>query len=744
MLPLLFTAPPAPDLPALLLALLLIAAACRSISLSLLLAGALWATLHLHEASRQRAAFEQARELRVSGRVSSLPVLREDMLEFRFTPLDDSMQAGLRKPSILVRWYRDWPELNQGEVWRLDLNLKPARSRLNFSGADRERWYFAQDIAAVASVQSGAQGHAARLDSGADPPLRQAVREKLAAIMAEHPARGVIMALAVADRSHLSEPQWSRFRVTGTSHLLAISGMHVGLAAVLGFTLGRLLIVLLPVRVGLAHGLKMPWLCSLAAATWYALMAGLGTSTQRALIMLLTLGAVSLLARNSRPAHGLLLALAVVLALNPLAPLGAGFWLSFMAVAVLMAIFVPRQSRHGRLGSLLPAQAGITLAMIPLGLYWFQQFTSLGLLANLLAIPWISLAVVPATILATMLAPLDTALSPFLLFMAGEAVLLLELWLQWLESFAGYAAGLGARPGAILLLLATLGACCLLLPRGLPQRVAGLLLLLPLLLPAWPKRGEARLELLDVGQGLAALVETRDELLLYDSGPGDGRTWSLVPGVVAPAIAGTAARAPHRVVISHGDMDHAGGLHELRARYPRARYLMTRHSEPGERCLPAASWRLAETRFTVLHPSPGLPYLGNDSSCVISVETGFGRILLSGDISRAIEQRLLQQGLGSHDFLVVAHHGSRSSSAEAFVRRVAPSAALVSAGHGNRFGFPHESVRQAFDREGIPLYSTADCGAIRIRIGGNGEPKLSSARRELGAIWHWPAGPDCP
>jgi competence protein ComEC len=666
------------------------------------------------------------------------------MLEFRFTPLDDSMQAGLRKPSILVRWYRDWPELNQGEVWRLDLNLKPARSRLNFSGADRERWYFAQDIAAVASVQSGAQGHAARLDSGADPPLRQAVREKLAAIMAEHPARGVIMALAVADRSHLSEPQWSRFRVTGTSHLLAISGMHVGLAAVLGFTLGRLLIVLLPVRVGLAHGLKMPWLCSLAAATWYALMAGLGTSTQRALIMLLTLGAVSLLARNSRPAHGLLLALAVVLALNPLAPLGAGFWLSFMAVAVLMAIFVPRQNRHGRLGSLLLAQAGITIAMIPLGLYWFQQFTSLGLLANLLAIPWISLAVVPATILATMLAPLDTALSPFLLFMAGEAVLLLELWLQWLESFAGYAAGLGARPGAILLLLATLGACCLLLPRGLPQRVAGLLLLLPLLLPAWPQRGEARLELLDVGQGLAALVETRDELLLYDSGPGDGRTWSLVPGVVAPAIAGTAARAPHRVVISHGDMDHAGGLHELRARYPRARYLMTRHSEPGERCLPAASWRLAETRFTVLHPSPGLPYLGNDSSCVISVETGFGRILLSGDISRAIEQRLLQQGLGSHDFLVVAHHGSRSSSAEAFVRRVAPSAALVSAGHGNRFGFPHESVRQAFDREGIPLYSTADCGAIRIRIGGNGEPKLSSARRELGAIWHWPAGPDCP
>ncbi|HSM68886.1 MAG TPA: DNA internalization-related competence protein ComEC/Rec2, partial [Xanthomonadales bacterium] len=613
----------------------------------------------------QRAAFALTREQVVTGRISSLPVVQGDMLEFRFTPLDGSLQAGLRKPSILVRWYRDWPELHQGEVWRLDLKLKPARSRLNFSGADRERWYFAQDIAAVASVQSGTQSYAMRLDSGADPPLRQTIGEQLAAIMAEHPARGVIMALAVADRSQLSEPQWSRLRLTGTSHLLAISGMHVGLAAVLGFTLGRLLLVLLPVAVGLAHGLKLPWLCSLAAATWYALMAGLGTSTQRALIMLLTLGAVSLLARHTRPMHGLLLALAVVLAVNPLAPLGAGFWLSFMAVAVLMAIFVPRQIRHGRLGSLLPAQAGITLAMIPLGLYWFQQFTSLGLLANLVAIPWISLAVVPATILATMLAPLDTALSPFLLFMAAEAVLLLEHWLRWLESFAHYAAWLGPRPGGLLVLLATLGAFCLLLPRGLPQRVAGLLLLLPLLLPAWPKRGEARLELLDVGQGLAVLVETRDELLLYDSGPGDGRSWNLVTGVVAPAIANTGRRAPHRVVISHGDMDHAGGLHELRTRYPQASYLLTRHSGPGERCLPTASWRTPEARFTVLHPSPGLPYLGNDSSCVISVETGSGRILLSGDISKAIEQRLLQQGLGSHDFLVVAHHGSRSSSSEA-------------------------------------------------------------------------------
>jgi competence protein ComEC len=139
-----------------------------------------------------------------------------------------------------------------------------------------------------------------------------------------------------------------------------------------------------------------------------------------------------------------------------------------------------------------------------------------------------------------------------------------------------------------------------------------------------------------------------------------------------------------------------------------------------------------------------LPYLGNDSSCVISVETDSGRILLSGDISSAIEQRLLQQGLGSHDFLVVAHHGSRSSSAEAFVRRVAAAAAMVSAAHGNRFGFPHESVRQAFAREAIPLYSTADCGAIRIRIGRSSEPNLSSARRELRAIWHWPAGVDCP
>jgi len=728
---------------ALVVALALMTAAYRRWTLSLMLAGFAWTALHLHEGAALRAGFEQPRELELTGSIASLPARRGDLLEFRFRPVAVEPAARLRSPTILVRWYRDPPELHMGEKWRLRLQLKPARSRLNFSGADRERWYFGQDIVAVANVKSGEL-----LPPSRAPPRvsRQQVRERLSDVLDGHPARGVILALAVADRSQLEAADWDRYRLTGTSHLLAISGMHVGLAALLGFALGRLALFLLPANLGLALGLRLPWLCGLATATWYAVMAGLGTSTRRALLMLLVLALASLLAR---PAHGLrilALALVVVLLCNPLAPLDAGFWLSFLAVAVLVMIFRPRQQRPGRIRALLLAQLGLGLVLMPASLYWFQQVTGLGLLANLVAIPWVSLAVVPPTILATMLAPLAGNLDAFLLLLAAEAARLLEYWMTWLEPLAGYAARMGPRPGLALAIAATLGASCWLLPRGLPQRMAGSILLLPLLLPDGPRRGDLRLEMLDVGQGLAVLVRTREQLLLYDSGPGDGQSWSLVPGVVAPAIASSGHSPPDRVVISHRDLDHAGGQHELLTRYPRADFLLdgTRLLPGAQPCISGLTWASAATRFRVLHPSPGLPYLGNDSSCVISIEAAGGRVLLPGDISRVIEQRLLLEGLGPHDLLLLAHHGSRSSSDGAFIQRVNPKVALVAAGFGNRFGFPHGEVRRGLAQQGVLLLSSADCGAIRVRISSSGEFTLKSARRSYPAIWHWPPAAECP
>lgn len=725
------------------LILAVVAASCRWFGLALLLAGAAWTSLHLLEGLSQRALFSSPAEATVTGRVVGTPVDRGDLLEFRFAPADGQLEGRLRSPVLLVRWYRDYPELNSGEVWHLQLQLKPARSRLNFQGSDRERWYFAQDIAALATVR---QGRPLESAGTAGAPLRERVRARFNQVLDEHPARGMVLALAVADRSEMDDAAWSRYRLTGTSHLLAISGLHVGLAALLGFGIGRLLMLASPVAAALRLGLYLPWVLSLGCAAWYAYMAGFGTSTRRALLMLTVLAAATLLARQIPPLRALSVALALVLLVNPLAPLGAGFWLSFLAVGVLVLLFSPRHAHSGKIRSLLLAQAGLALVLAPVTLAWFQQLPALGGLANLLAIPWVSVAVAPPAILATFLALLDWPPAHFPMFFAAEAAQLLEWLLVQAEVLARRTAVYAPGAGFWVTVLGTLGAACWLLPRGIPQRFAGGLLLLPLLLPAWPRRDELLLEMLDVGQGLAVLVRTRETLVLYDSGPGDARSWSMVPGVVAQAVTAAGRRAPDRVILSHRDLDHAGGIHELRRRYPGARYLSGGAQPlPGfEACVAPVHWQSGYAQFRVLHPSTGLPYLGNDSSCVVSITFGETKVLLSGDIGSTIEQRLLQQGLTPHGVLLVPHHGSRSSSSQRFVEGVNPDVALVSAAHGNRFGFPHQEVGLRYQQQQTVLLGSAECGAVRLRITTAGAIEARSARRQLRAPWHWPPGADCP
>lgn len=384
----------------------------RRTFLLFLAAGSLWTLVQLQDRLDQRLSPVRDEIITATGLVSSTPRQRGDMLEFRFTaeipdPLHDS-----KKIHLLVRWYRDWPTVKPDEEWQLGLKLKPARSRLNFHGPDREKWYFSEAITALAIVDSSNSYRVAQSSGHSITALRQKTRETIADILDEHPARPVILALALADRSEIPEQQWSRFRKTGTSHLLAISGMHVGLAAMLGFWLGRILMLLLPSKIALQRGLNIALGFSIGLAAWYCLMAGLGTSTRRALIMLITFAVVYLCKRNTSPWQGFQIALLAVLLLNPLAPLGAGFWFSFSAVAVLLAVFSTRHGRRHWFGSMMLAQSGLVIVMIPMSMFWFQQFTLLGFVSNLVAIPWISFAVVPASLLAVLVMPLETWLTP--------------------------------------------------------------------------------------------------------------------------------------------------------------------------------------------------------------------------------------------------------------------------------------------------------------------------------------------
>lgn len=718
----------------------------------------LFTTLTINDRIAQRLPLSENKAIyEVDGRVANLPESNEEVTRFVFIPDAAVPQV---PPKIRVNWYRNRdsnkvdeasiPDLHAGERWRLQLELRSPRGRVNFHGVDSERWYFADGIGALAHVKPGDN---IRL---ADPAWfdtqhwREIVHRELTDIAGQVPAFRMLVALAIADRRGLLNSDRSVLSATGTGHLLAISGLHVGLAAIMGFYLGRLMLLILP--IGLKHGLTiiLPWSSAWLAALMYSALAGFGVSTQRALIMLTVATVVILSRRNIHPFLAWMIAMGLVLLWDPFAPLNAGFWFSFCAVAVLLMMFVPRFGHMPGWRRMLYAQIVISLLLAPLGMFWFQQASLPGLLANLVAIPVVSMVIVPLVLLALLFLWVPVPVSAGLLTVAGYSAHWLFIFLEKLAGLQPIVFGSTHSPGLLITLLAMTGAAVLLLPRGIPGRYAGLLLILPLFFPARSSPGKnMQIDFLDVGQGLSVLMTTGSYQLVYDTGPGSGNArgavWDMVAGTIQPTIRAT-GRYPDLIVASNADIDHAGGLKHLSTIYPDAQYLA---SLPEQRkgifpCRAQNSWMKDDFRFRILHPSPGLPYLGNDSSCVISVTGPDLSLLLSGDISRVVEQRLVYEGLAQHTILTAPHHGSSTSSSQLLIDTLNPSLAVISAGSDNRFDFPRPDVLRRYSESNVVTMNTAQCGGIRVTSEANGGFKTESARRSRAAIWRWPAEGACP
>jgi competence protein ComEC len=696
--------------------------------------------------------------IEITGRISGLPEVREGFTRFRFQPINRDDPAAPSGPGqvipgeILAYWYRDAPVLQPGQTWHLEVKLKPPWGLVNFQGHDRERWLFAEGLGALATVRQGQL----LADGGATGWLdrsRQRLAEDILAAPSSATSKGVVAALAVADRSAVTREQNRILSLTGTSHLLAISGLHVGLAYLCAYWFVRL--VLLPLGPWLRHGQRWCLVAGWAVAFAYAGLAGFSTATVRALIMLSVVLLLFLLRRSIHPLHSWMLALAAVLLIDPLAALQAGAWMSFVAVAALLLAFAPRRAGAtpgvgNYLNTTLRAQWAVMVFCFPFTAWWFQMSSPAGFPANLLAIPWVSFLVVPLVLLALVMAPLWPAAFDTLVNLAARAC---DGMMSVLRVLAAPAADFSSvlQPGWSSLLLAILAALILLLPRGLRMQAPALLLFVPLLLPAQPAgAGNLQLDVLDAGQGTALLLQTGGKLLLYDSGPGDNEGevagHDLVDSVITPAVLATGRRRPDRVIISHGDLDHAGGMASLQGRYPGVpMHASLPETVAGiEPCDDTLAWSWQGSEFRVLHPSPWLPYRGNDSSCVLDVNAGTYKLLLSGDISSQVERRLLRRQLDVYRVLLVPHHGSKSSSDPALLHASIPEWAFATAGAGNRFGFPRAEVKQRYRDAGIALYSTDQCGALRLRILADGSTSLQSARRVRQAPWRWPAGPDCP
>jgi len=665
------------------------------------------------------------RDLLVQGVVQGLPERgASERVRFRFQLERYRSRDGWRDFTLPVRisWYREAPELAPGERWQLLLRLKKPRGLANPAGFDYERWLFAHGIRATGYVRgAGDNRRLAGKPAGWIARCRGYFAARIVAAASGAQSGALLAALGVGERSGMSRLQWEVLRATGTSHLMAISGLHVGLVATLLFVV---------VRKGWSRwGDPVRWpapavaaVTAMVAALVYALLAGFQVPAQRALIMV-WLWMLSVLWSGKPDAWRVWsAALWVVLLLNPLSVLLAGFWLSFGAVAWILYLSLGRCGRVSRWRSIVSLQMALVLGLTPLLWLWFHQVSLVAPLANLVAIPWISLLVVPVLLLALLVLPLVAPLGELLLHIAEQLLVILWWWLEWLAAFPAVLLPLSAVPVAVLAVFAV-GLVCLLAPKALPLRTLGLLLMLPAgaIQPERAGPGELWLTLLDVGQGLAVVLETRSHVLVYDAGPTFPQGLDSGESVVVPFLQQRGFRRVDRLVISHSDNDHIGGGEAV---FQRLDVQQLQSGEPAAiawaratRCRAGQRWVWDGVSFEYL--APAQPDSGNNASCVLRIETADGRaVLLPGDIERSVENALLgaQPRRLAAQVLIAPHHGSNTSSTPAFVRAVDPDMVLFAVGYRNRFGFPRPAVVQRYQEAGATVLDTAHSGAIQLRL----------------------------
>lgn len=678
----------------------------------------------------------------VEGLVSSLPRQLNGELEgqqFVFSIerwLDNNTDCD-RPREVWVTAYRQ-PPIAAGSVWQVELRLRSPRGLSNPAGFDRLLWLVNQGIDATGTVRKDSLKplYAGVYLRGYLHHLRQRVRDSID-VQGFDPAVGALLAaLSVGDKSGLDNSMNQALRTLGLSHLAVISGLHIGFAAGLGWVLGRVVSLL-----GLGDGRRVGILLGVLIATLYGLLAGLGLPCVRALIMLYVMAGCLL--SDARPPlwFGFAVAVTGVLLWQPLALISTGFWLSFGAVAALLSM--AQRWRHlSRWRVALLMQLFVSLLMTVLSARFFDGFSAVMLLTNSLLIPLVSLVLVPAVLVAGLLSLLDSHYSAlvwnvpaWVLEQLIEGFRMASHWLPppWIA----------LSPTFTAVVLAGIAFVLLLLPAFAGIRTVCVVLLLPLILPRNTELppGRVNVWVFDVGQGTAVFVRTPDHRLLYDTGGGDPGGFNMAQAVILPFMRQSGMTWLDTLVISHADNDHSAGAHAIeKAVTPTQTW--SGAPEFGRACVAGKGWPLTvDGQVSVRFLAPFEPYSianRNNSSCVLQLRAGSFSLLLPGDIDADLERRLVRhygRGLAS-DVLLLAHHGSHSSSSYAWLKAVTPRLAIASAGFSNRFGHPHTKVKNRLRQLSVPLMSTAEHGAVHLQIDKGVLTKVSPWRYLTWRYWY--------
>ena len=719
----------------------------------------------------------QGRNVTLAGVVAELPHENSRGQRFKYT-VEKTLTTTVSIPKhIYLSTYTDPknppPIVHAGERWQFTVRLKQPHGTSNPHAFDFELWALENNVRAIGYVYNN--GKNVRLDARADgyriESWRETVRNKFNAALGDAPYKGVLTALAIGDQGSISQAQWQLFRRTGVIHLMSISGLHITMLSGLGFTFvywlwrrSTRLTLWLPAK-------KAAAIAALMVAFSYALLAGFGVPAQRTVYMVAVVAAALFMNRNFSLGQILSIALMAVLIPDPWAVLSPGFWLSFGAVVLILYTTSHRIGRQKeqsdmpipnalkpswRISDKLPlaflreyavVQWAVTIGLIPLLLALFGQLSLISPIANAFAIPLISLIVVPLTLTAALL-PFDAPLR--------FAHKVLEWTMIPLQYLGGLPLWTQHAPPAWSIVAGMLGALWILAPKGFPARWLGGLMMLPMFLnsPEPPKAGSLRLIIFDVGQGLSVAAQTQHHTLLYDTGPDFSDESDSGNRILIPSLHGMGISSLDGIILSHNDTDHIGGTASVLQAMPVDWVLSSSYTPPlpqagegaGERdirnCRDGMSWNWDGVQFDILHPDKNSIYArphDNNQSCVLRISTGNEHILLTGDIEKFAEQRLISEHPDKlpANLLVVPHHGSSSSSDPDFIAAVLPDYAVFTSGYLNRFGHPKEEIQQRYLDSGAILLRSDRDGAILIRMNAQ-DLKVERYRKTHQRYWTQP------
>ncbi|RTE65721.1 DNA internalization-related competence protein ComEC/Rec2 [Amphritea opalescens] len=662
-----------------------------------------------------------AQTLTVVGVVSDLPDSFSDMRRFRFDvdQLSDT-STNIDLQHLLLSWYKTDERIVPGQQWQFVVRIKPPRGLRNPGSSDYQTRLFADRINAKGYVRS-AKLLAEPQQTGRSQVAyqRYQLREWLVGLPLNERAQATVRALVLGDKQGLQDPQWQILRQSGTVHLIVISGLHIGIACLFGYGIGWLLQLGLRRLTVKADDLRAYRIVpALIMASGYALLAGFSIPTQRALIMSLAMLLPLLFNRSISVWLRYQLALVLVLFLQPLSFYQPGFWLSFAAVAALLLIVKGEASKG--IVTVLRTQWAVFLGLMPLLLLWIGQVTLIAPLVNLVAIPLLTFVVLPGVILGLLLCLIEPAFGASLL--NG----LLDYFWQILEFCSPAGGVLSGYPSTLAVVLGLLAAVLLILPRWTGVGYFGLFLLLALVFPARDSidSGDFRATVVDVGQGLALLIETANKTLVFDTGAAfKGR--SIARFTLIPLLQSRHIEHIDRLVLSHKDNDHAGGYPELNSQFEIKQVLSgspTLYRQPSiQPCVADDAWEWEGIRFRFLQPARLSVVNENNRSCVLLVESEQCSLVIPGDIEAGIEQQILAKYPDlTTNWLVAAHHGSRYSSSIGWLQALHPDWVLFSAGFDNPYGHPAQAVIDRLNRLQLPWLNTAEQGALMLESRANG------------------------